>query len=80
MKPYSSNKYGHANKCECTKCIKLKVAKYAARVEAMTEIRAPAHPGAYVPVRAHFRRTANYLQASKKLRKAVTRWYAKKFT
>ncbi len=79
-KPYGANRHGHANKCECTKCVKLKVARYAERVEAMTEIKAPSRAGAYVPVRAHFRRQANYLGKHDKVRKAISAWYAKRFT
>lgn len=80
MKPYGGNKFGHANKCECTTCIKLKLKTYARKVDLMTEVKAPTKPGAYIPVRAHFRRQSNYLGNKAKLRKAITKWYAKRFT
>lgn len=80
MKPYSANRNGHANKCECDKCVKLKLRAYADRVSHMTDVKAPNRAGAYVPVRAHFRRQANYLGKRPRLAKAITAWYRKNFT
>ncbi len=72
VRPYGLGFGGHARKCECTDCVRRKLAVYSERVAKMSSPLLPDEPGAYVPVRAHYRRQSNYLKKQPKLKQAVT--------
>lgn len=60
-KPYAANRFGHANKCDCTKCAKLAKKKFSNTLNSVAKLdesiaRLPTSVTQTVFVRAHFKR------------------------
>lgn len=61
----------HAKRCECSVCLKLRMNEFEERIRLMKVPRLPESAEQCIPVRAHFRRSKNYLSATPKLRELV---------
>jgi hypothetical protein len=73
MLPRINKKTGkHAKKCECYVCITAKLEAFKEKVTAMRGV-TPESADRVVPVRAYWRKQANYLSKSPILREAIER-------
>jgi hypothetical protein len=61
----------HGPRCECHPCLKKRLGEFEMRVRAMNVPRMPDGLDQCIPVRAHWRRSRNYLKHSPKLRELV---------
>lgn len=68
MKPYGTGYNGHANKCDCSKCGKVRRAAFSRKLTQISKLaewgvaRTPTSSDQTVFVRAHFKRAPNHLR------------------